>query len=84
MCTGLPVGIGSHVSWDRKLDGRIGQAMMSIPAVKALGVGSRFEAAKLPGSAVHDEIISSGERRGPRICGGVRIAPAVSKENDHG
>ena len=62
VCTGLPVGIGSHVSWDRKLDGRIGQAMMSIPAVKGVGVGIGFEAAKLPGSAVHDEIISSGER----------------------
>src|SRR5215211_1205194 len=61
VCTGLPVGIGSHISWDRKLDGRIGQAMMSIQAVKGVGVGIGFEAAKLPGSAVHDEIISSGE-----------------------
>ena len=61
VCTGLPVGIGSHVSWDRKLDGRIGQAMMSIPAVKGVGIGIGFDAARLPGSAVHDEILSGGE-----------------------
>ena len=61
VCTGLPIGIGSHVSWDRKLDGRIGQAMMSIPAVKGVGIGIGFEAAKNPGSAVHDEILSGGE-----------------------
>lgn len=61
VCTGLPVGIGSHVSWDRKLDGRIGKAMMSIPAVKGVGIGMGFEASRLPGSAVHDEILSGGE-----------------------
>ena len=60
VCTGLPVGIGSHVSWDRKLDGRIGKAMMSIPAVKGVGIGLGFEAAARPGSAVHDEILSGG------------------------
>src|SRR5687768_979614 len=63
VCTGLPVGIGSHVSWDRKLDGRIGQAMMSIPAVKGVGIGMGFDAARLPGSAVHDEILSGGDRK---------------------
>src|SRR6476619_6906124 len=61
LCTGLPIGIGSHVSWDRKLDGRIGAAMMSIPAVKGVGIGIGFDAAKNPGSAVHDEILSGGE-----------------------
>jgi chorismate synthase len=61
VCTGLPVGIGSHVSWDRKLDGRIGKAMMSIPAVKGVGIGLGFDAARLPGSAVHDEILAGGE-----------------------
>ncbi len=60
---GLVVGLGSHVSWDRKLDGRLGQAMMSIPAVKAVAIGLGFEAAERPGSAVHDEI-SRGARRG--------------------
>ena len=60
VCTGLPIGIGSHVSWDRKLDGRIGAAMMSIPAVKGVGIGIGFDAARNPGSAVHDEILSGG------------------------
>ena len=53
---GLPVGLGSHVSWDRKLDGRIGAAMMSIPAVKGVEIGCGFEAARKRGSQVHDEI----------------------------
>ena len=53
---GLPVGLGSHVSWDRKLDGRLGQAMMSIPAVKGVGIGIGFEAARLTGAQVHDEM----------------------------
>ena len=56
VCTGLPVGLGSHVSWDRKLDGRIGQAMLSIPAVKGVEVGIGFGAARLSGADVHDEI----------------------------
>lgn len=56
VCRGLPIGMGSHVSWDRKLDGRIGAAMMSIPAVKGVGIGIGFDAARLPGSQVHDEI----------------------------
>jgi chorismate synthase len=56
ICDGLPVGLGSHVSWDRKLDGRIAQAMMSIPAVKAVEIGLGFEGSRRPGSEVHDEI----------------------------
>jgi chorismate synthase len=59
VCTGLPLGLGSHVSWDRKLDGRIGAAMMSIPAVKGVGIGMGFDAARNPGSAVHDEIVGA-------------------------
>ena len=54
--TGLPVGLGSHVSWDRKLDGRLGQAMLSIPAVKGVEIGLGFEAARRSGADVHDEI----------------------------
>lgn len=54
--TGLPVGLGSHVSWDRKLDGRLAAALMSIPAVKGVEIGMGFQAARLPGSQVHDEI----------------------------
>ena len=53
---GLPVGLGSHVSWDRKLDGRIGQAMLSIPAVKGVEIGIGFDAARKTGAEVHDEI----------------------------
>jgi len=56
VCRGLPVGLGSHVSWDRKLDGRLAAALMSIPAVKGVEVGIGFEAARRPGSEVHDEI----------------------------
>ncbi|HEY4319653.1 MAG TPA: chorismate synthase [Gemmatimonadales bacterium] len=55
---GLPVGLGSHVSWDRKLDGRLAGMLMSIPAVKGVEIGMGFEAARRPGSEVHDPIIS--------------------------
>ena len=53
---GLPVGLGSHVSWDRKLDGRLGAAMMSIPAVKGVEIGMGFGTARVTGAEVHDEI----------------------------
>ena len=54
--TGLPAGLGSHVSWDRKLDGRLAAALMSIPAVKGVEIGLGFETARRMGSEVHDEI----------------------------
>ena len=54
---GVPVGLGSHVSWDTKLDGRLAQALMSIPAVKGVELGLGFEAARRRGSEVHDEIL---------------------------
>ena len=54
--TGLPVGLGSHVSWDRKLDGRLAQAMLSIPAVKGVEFGMGFDTARHTGADVHDEI----------------------------
>ena len=53
---GLPVGLGSHVSWDRKLDGRLGAALMSIPAVKGVEIGMGFETARRTGADVHDAI----------------------------
>jgi chorismate synthase len=56
ICEGLPVGLGSHVSWDRKLDGRLAAAIMSIPAVKGVEIGIGFESSRRPGSEVHDEI----------------------------
>ncbi len=68
---GLPVGLGSHVSWDRKLDGRLAAALMSIPAVKGVEVGLGFEAARRPGSAVHDPIVRDDSSTG-RGGGGFR------------
>jgi chorismate synthase len=63
---GLVVGLGSHVSWDKKLDGRLARAIMSIPAVKGVEIGLGFEAARRRGSQVHDEISPeiSGARSG--------------------
>lgn len=54
---GLPIGLGSHVHYDRKLDGKIAGAVMSINAFKGVEIGLGFEAARKPGSQVHDEII---------------------------
>jgi chorismate synthase len=59
---GLPVGLGSHVSWDRKLDGQLAGAMLSIPAVKGAEIGIGFEAARRMGSEVHDEIEMAPDR----------------------
>ncbi|MFQ6112508.1 MAG: chorismate synthase, partial [bacterium] len=59
----LPVGLGSHVHWDRKLDARIAYAMMSIPAIKGVEIGSGFEAATLFGSKVHDQIYYEKEKK---------------------
>src|SRR5688572_10370099 len=56
---GLPAGLGSHVSWDRKLDGRLAAAIMSIPAVKGVEIGLGFETSRRMGSEVHDEIVPS-------------------------
>ncbi|AWT26133.1 Chorismate synthase [Corynebacterium provencense] len=54
--TGLPVGLGSHVSWDSRLDGRLAQALMSIQAIKGVEIGDGFAEARRRGSAAHDEI----------------------------
>jgi chorismate synthase len=56
VCWGLPPGLGSHVEWDLRLDGRIAQALMSIQAMKGVEVGLGFETAARPGSVVHDPI----------------------------
>ena len=66
---GLPVGLGSHVSWDSKLDGRLAQALMSIPAVKGVELGLGFEAARRKGSEVHDEILPGLSRATNRAGG---------------
>jgi chorismate synthase len=65
---GLPVGLGSHVSWDRKLDGRLGAAMMSIPAVKGVEIGLGFGTARVSGAEVHDEIeLAPGRTRAANV-----------------
>ena len=70
--TGVPVGLGSYVHWDRRLDGILGQAILSIQAQKAVEIGDGFDAARNPGSLVHDEIIgplSNPGRRSNRAGG---------------
>lgn len=59
---GVPVGLGSHVSWDAKLDGRLAQAILSIQAVKGVEMGEAFTSALRPGSRVHDAIIRAPDR----------------------
>lgn len=59
---GVCVGLGSHTAWDRRLDGRIGRAMMSIPAVKGVEIGMGFAAARATGAQVHDEIDPAPDR----------------------
>ena len=56
IATGLPVGLGSHVQWDRKLDGRLAHALLSLQAVKGVELGWGFKAARVRGSELHDEI----------------------------
>ncbi len=75
---GVVVGLGSHVSWDRKLDGRLAGMLMAIPAVKAVEVGLGVEAARRPGSGVHDPIDPmEGERAKGRKGERDRIPPPV-------
>lgn len=57
LARGVPPGLGSYVQWDRRLDGRFAQALMSIPAIKAVGIGLGPLVATLPGSTAHDEIL---------------------------
>ena len=61
---GVPPGLGSYAQWDRKLDGRLAQALMSIPAIKGVGIGRGPAAAALPGSRLHDEILPPDSRAG--------------------
>ncbi len=59
---GLVPGLGSHVSWEERMDGRLAMAICSIQAIKGVSIGDAFTVAGLPGSAAHDEIFYSGER----------------------
>jgi chorismate synthase len=71
---GVPAGLGSYAQWDRRLDGRLAQAVMSIPAIKAVGIGLGPDAARRPGSQVHDEI----RRRDPDASHG-----AIQRPTNH-
>ena len=74
MAIGCPVGLGSYVQWDRKLDGRIARALCSIHAIKGAEIGMGFEAARRPGSEVHDEILfdtDGGFHRRSNSAGGL-------------
>jgi len=67
VATGLPVGLGSHVAWDARLDGRLAAALMSVQAVKGVEIGLGFEGARRPGSEVHDPIVRAADK--PRTGG---------------
>src|SRR5690606_23891316 len=64
-----PAGLGSYVHWDRKLDGQLAQAIMSVQAQKAVEIGDGVVSATLPGSRVHDEILPGLQRRTNRAGG---------------
>jgi chorismate synthase len=71
---GVPVGLGSYVHWDRKIDGRLAQGLLSINAMKAVAVGDGLEAWSVPGSEAHDEILwdeDAGYHRASNRAGGV-------------
>lgn len=71
---GLPPGIGSHIHWDRRLDGRLTGALMSIPGIKGVEIGLGFDAAGKPGSLVHDPIVLDEHKkiiRGANHAGGL-------------
>lgn len=59
---GVPPGLGSYVQWDRRLDGRLAQALMSVPGIKGVEIGIGFAGSALPGSQVHDEILYSANQ----------------------
>jgi chorismate synthase len=73
VATGLPVGLGSHVQWDRKLDAQLAGALMSIPAIKGVEVGMGFASARANGSVVHDTFHREDERivRSTNHAGGI-------------
>ncbi len=73
---GVPPGLGSYVQWDRKLDGRLAQALMSIHAIKAVGIGRGVAAGELPGSQVHDEILAAPD-------GGSGTIPGIRRPTNH-
>jgi chorismate synthase len=80
---GLPVGLGSHVQWDRKLDGRLAQAAMSTQAIKAVEIGDGWYGASALGSEVHDAIFRSeeaGYHRATNRSGGLEAGMTTGEE----
>lgn len=72
--TGVPIGLGSHVQWDRRLDARIALAMMSIHAIKGVEIGPAFQNARMPGTQVHDDMFpgpQGGVERRTNRAGGL-------------
>jgi chorismate synthase len=82
---GLPIGIGSHAQWDRRLDGKIGEAFLALNAIKGVELGLGFRGAALPGSAVHDayfpgdsgELTKYGSNRAGGIEGGITTGQPI-------
>ena len=70
---GVPPGLGSYATWHERLDGQLAQAVMAVPAIKAVAIGAGIETAALPGSRAHDAILpgESGVRRGSNRAGGI-------------
>lgn len=73
LALGLPPGLGSHVQWDRRLEARLGAAMLSVQAIKGVEIGSAFENSRLTGTQVQDAIYLDGEKlvRTSHRCGGI-------------
>lgn len=68
----IPIGLGSYIQWDRRLDGKIAKSIMSIPGVKGVEIGKGFESAKHLGSEIHDEIFYNGSYyRNTNNAGGI-------------
>ena len=83
VATGVPPGLGSHVQWDRKLNASLAAALMSIQAIKGVGVGEGFKAARLKGSELHDEIFyrsRNARRRGRPMPSGRRNADITERQ----
>ena len=79
---GVPVGLGSHTQWDRKLDGRLAQAAMSIQAMKGVEIGDGWQNAVRPGSDVHDAIHRDGDRfaRATNRAGGLEAGITTGED----
>jgi chorismate synthase len=82
--TGVPVGLGSHVQWDRRLEGRLARALMSIQAIKGVEVGLGFEMSTKPGSEVMDEIFCSAKGKAQRAKSENAIGGIYRKTNNAG